>query len=228
MKIKIFHFRSGRNQSSDDLQVSDNANAVFKSFKKKDIRKILMTPFYFNGILLCLLSLVTFTFVSASCEKPTTINTTQSDDPALQTTQMIDSCQWQVIQSLALDSIIETKLNQLFSNQNLLLPPFNDDSTLYLIDNQYDFSLICNDSSVITQIDFSKFCIVWGMYQAPAIPYTISAKELFFCPDNISYKYNIYIQKCTECYSAIETLYYWGIYPIINQNVLLNINILHK
>jgi hypothetical protein len=94
MRKKIY-FRSGRNQSSDDLQVSDNANAVFKSFKKKGSngvskskmgvisvvvpyvanfkfkkRSLRKTFYYSSGLKTCLLVFLTFTFfTSVGCEK---------------------------------------------------------------------------------------------------------------------------------------------------------------
>jgi hypothetical protein len=216
-----------RHSSMCVINVNGCINRLLNFKNKKGGYKILKRPLiFYSGMFSCLLVLLMFTFMSAGCEKPDVVIPSNEEDN--NTIETIDSCQWQVIQPLKLDTIAETKFNQLFSNQNFLLPKFNDNSMLYLVDNNQDFSLICNDTSLIMQIDFSKSCIVWGMYQAPAIPYTVSAKELSFCLDNISYKYNIYIQKCTECYEAIETLYYWEIYPSINQNILLNINILSK
>jgi hypothetical protein len=68
MKRIKFNMGYGRNQSSDEIHVSDKANTAFNPLKKKGGFKILKKPFiYCSGILSCLLVLTMF--MSVGCEK---------------------------------------------------------------------------------------------------------------------------------------------------------------
>lgn len=78
MKQRIFHFGTGGNQSSEGLHVSDNANAVFSSLKKKKSLKILKTLSCISGKFSCLLVLSIFIFMAAGCKEKIDLPTSSS------------------------------------------------------------------------------------------------------------------------------------------------------
>jgi hypothetical protein len=74
MKKIIFILGAGSNHSSDEVNVSANANAVINPLKQQGCFKILKNPIiYLSSILSCLLVLITFTFTSIGCEKLSSI-----------------------------------------------------------------------------------------------------------------------------------------------------------
>lgn len=50
-------------------------------------------------------------------------------------------------------------------------------------------------------------------------------KQLFKCSDHTSYKNEITIEKCVDCWTALGYLYFWDIYPkgVEDENISLTI-----
>jgi hypothetical protein len=100
------------------------------------------------------------------------------------------------------------------------------DTLLFVIDNRKDVEKLqpySEFTDIWEQIDWATQCIVWGRVLTLSISDNISTKQLFEC--NILYKYDVQIEKCTECMAAEGYHYFGGIYPrkISQNNISLTV-----
>jgi hypothetical protein len=109
------------------------------------------------------------------------------------------------------DIAIKKTLDGIFSENNTLVKDVRSD-TLLIINTKEEFLQVCNNTAY-SQIDFQNQCIVWGKIQTSSISNKILNKRLFACSSSDSYKYEVVIDKCTECWTAIGSLYFWDIFP---------------
>ena len=65
-----------------------------------------------------------------------------------------------------------------------------------------------------SEINFSNYTLIVGKVQVYSISDAIASINLN-SKDN-SYKVEIVIDKCTECYGAIGSLYFWKLFPKLN------------
>jgi hypothetical protein len=96
---------------------------------------------------------------------------------------------------------------------------------LFVICGQEDFLAVCSSVNGFVEpehIDFEKYCIIWGRVLTPHFPYTVQSKKLSICDVDNSYKYEVAIEECTNCWTALGRLYYWGVYPKMeSENIIL-------
>ena len=137
------------------------------------------------------------------------------------------NCEWKAVAEMSLnDNSLKERLDSIFSEKNPLLTKINGDTLLFVINNEQDFSEICKKNNIGLSIDFEKQSIIWGRILTSSISDKITSQQLSECitlPNN--YKYDIYKEKCTECWAALGFLYYWAVYPqkIEKDNILLTI-----
>ncbi|MDR0368284.1 MAG: hypothetical protein LBH82_03980 [Bacteroidales bacterium] len=136
-----------------------------------------------------------------------------------------ENCNWNEILPLALDENLTYVLDNIFSDNNSLVADIEGDTLLFVICNQEDFLAVSksvNTAIGSEQIDFENHCIIWGRVLTPQFPYTVQNKGLFVCDVDSSYKYEVAIEECTDCWTAFDRLYFWGVYPKIeNENIVL-------
>lgn len=136
-----------------------------------------------------------------------------------------ENCNWTEIFPVVLSDNLKQSLDNIFSDNNNLVTTIHGDTLLFVICNQADFISLCPNYSIVPQveqIDFETHCIIWGRVLTPHIPYTVLSKELFFCDSENNYKYEVAIEECVNCWTALGNLYFWGVYPKLeNENVSL-------
>jgi hypothetical protein len=136
-----------------------------------------------------------------------------------------EDCSWNAVESVLLSEDLNIKLNTVFSEQNQLLKNVIGDTIVFVINNEQDFLKVCDDQAIISGMDFEKYSIVWGRVLSSSISDKIDRKQLFECPEYTRYKYDIAIEKCVECWTALGYLYFWDVYlkKINNENITLTV-----
>jgi hypothetical protein len=134
-------------------------------------------------------------------------------------------CEWEIIDPVKINDTFKMSLDSVFSESNELVKGLPD-SVVFIINDKESLLKICDNSEVCSQIDFDNQSILWGKLQTSSISDKIVQNRLSVCSDRPLYKLEIVVEKCTECYWAISTLYYWGIYQekMDEENILLSIN----
>jgi hypothetical protein len=159
-------------------------------------------------------------FLLAGCEKER--QTVINDDGGV---TINENCDWSEILPLALDENLTYVLDNIFSDNNSLVADIEGDTLLFVICNQEDFLAVSKSVNTVVgseQIDFENYCIIWGRVLTPHFPYTLQSKELFVCDLDNSCKYEVTVEECTNCWTALGRLYFWGVYPKIeNENIVL-------
>ena len=136
-----------------------------------------------------------------------------------------EDCSWNAVESVLLSEDLNIKLNTVFSEQNQLLKNVIGDTIVFVINNEQDFLKVCDDQAIISAMDFEKYSIVWGRVLSSSISDKIARRQLFECPEYTRYKYDIAIEKCVECWTALGYLYFWDVYlkKINNENITLTV-----
>lgn len=128
------------------------------------------------------------------------------------------SCDWEVIPSIIVPQETENNLNKIFSKDNTVLNNSDENDFILKITSKQQLNDL-SDTELDISLDFDKYFIIGGRIQTNSISNKISNHELKVCYPQSLYKYEITIEKCTECYPAFGFLYYWKIYPTaINTN----------
>lgn len=132
-----------------------------------------------------------------------------------------NSCEWELIEPVFISNDINGNLiNDIFSENNNKL---NDiDSKLLIITDAQELSEIYDGENNLG-IDFEKYYLIGGKFQTSSISNEILNEALYRCDFNSTYKYEITVKQCLECFPAIGNLYYWKIYPsmINKKNITL-------
>ena len=136
-----------------------------------------------------------------------------------------EDCSWNTVETVLLSEDLKIQLNHTFSEQNQLVKKIVGDTIVFVINNEQDFLKVCNDQTIASGMDFEKYSILWGRVLSSSISDKIDRKQLFECPEYTRYKYDIAIEKCVECWTALGYLYFWDVYlkKINNENIILTV-----
>ncbi len=121
-------------------------------------------------------------------------------------------------------SILLTPITPTEEQTNLLNTVFTglaydaDSDNTHVIKNTEDLAGIYSGDISRLNIDFTKYFIIGGKVLTPAVTYTLISQELYTNAENDMFKYDVTIEKCADCFTAIGYLYYWSIYPL-NANI---------
>ena len=131
--------------------------------------------------------------------------------------------EWVQINSVSAGAELNTHLDSIISAENSCLINFNNENVLHAIYSNNKIGEIDNCHEV-SAIDFSSYTLIVGKVQV----YSISDKIGFVnlnSKDN-NYKIEVVIDKCTACYGAIGSLYFWRLYPRLKMgaNFELDVN----
>jgi hypothetical protein len=137
-------------------------------------------------------------------------------------------CDWQPVSALQISDELHSQLNGIFSENNAKMNTIEGDTLLFVIDDRKDIEKLQPYSEypdILTQIDWATQSIVWGRVFTSSISDSISTKQLFECNHDILYKYDVQIEKCTECWETPGYHYFGGVYPrkISQDNISLTV-----
>lgn len=130
---------------------------------------------------------------------------------------MFVSCEkeseWVKIDSVDAGIELSEHLDSIFSEQNSCLVNFDNENIIHAVYSANNIGNIdtCHEFS---EINFSNYTLIVGKVQVYSISDAIASINLN-SKDN-SYKVEIVIDKCTECYGAIGSLYFWKLFPKLN------------
>jgi hypothetical protein len=139
-----------------------------------------------------------------------------------------ESCERQIIPPYYLsDETLAESMDRVFSDQNTLARNIEGD-LLFVISNEQEFLAVCDNTTIVSQIDFETTCILWGKFLSYSGSNQILRTNLRTCINSLTYTYEVtmdWCEPCCEsCWPNTETHYFWGIYPKINtENISLTI-----
>lgn len=114
----------------------------------------------------------------------------------------------------------KTRLNAIFTPDN---PYFHSDKV-----NEYNTCIVrsieelqamCPENVSLPEIDFSKECIVFSYIQVASVNYGLIGTTLYHNPLNDLYEYRIKIQRCSNCYDAIDHRVAYSVHTIPGNSV---------
>jgi len=136
---------------------------------------------------------------------------------------VVDTCHWEIISPIALfesDAFCNEvpNLAHIFSGENPLMEEIKQDSLVVVINNEQDFEKICDYCQlygVRYPIDYPEQNIVWGKVLTSSASDRIVEQQLSICSNSSlpAYKYEVVIEKCSECDKSPHYLYFWEIFP---------------
>lgn len=127
-----------------------------------------------------------------------------------------------IINEIATDDYTKNVLDSVFSDFNFIVRGIPGDTLFYIINNNQELQLLANN--VDLDIDFDNNCIIWGRFISPITSGTILSNNLYYDNQNLLYDYVVNINIPSSGYTARKGLYFWGIYPKLNHNVLFTLN----
>jgi len=141
-----------------------------------------------------------------------------------------NNCEWTELKPVVLTEQLKNILDIVFSESNELVKNIKGDTLLYVINNKEELLEISHNINTVIDIDFENQSIIWGRFLTSSISNNIASKQLSVCHPSSNYRYEISVEKCTDCWESLGYLYYWAIYPrkINVNNVSLIINELKK
>ena len=141
-----------------------------------------------------------------------------------------NNCEWTELKPVVLTELLKNILDIVFSESNELVKNIKGDTLLYVINNKEELLEISHNINTVIDIDFENQSIIWGRFLTSSISNNIASKQLSVCHPSSNYRYEISVEKCTDCWESLGYLYYWAIYPrkINVNNVSLIINELKK
>ncbi len=135
--------------------------------------------------------------------------------------------EWIQINPSELDNQTAAQLDLIFSRDNNFLLNFQEDTVLQVIFSHSDFGELDN-CNTISEIDFDNYTLIAGKITVPSISDNISDISLSSSNIRGSYKLEISIDKCVECYWAIGNLYFWRLYPKLNPGYKIDFSVTEK
>ena len=137
-----------------------------------------------------------------------------------------NNCEWTELNPVVLTEQLKNDLDIIFSDNNELVKNIKGDTLLYAINSKEELLEISLNINTVIDIDFENQSIIWGRFLTSSISNNITSKQLSVCHPSSNCRYEISVEKCTECWAALGYLYYWAIYPrkINIKNVSLIIN----
>ncbi|NCC17518.1 MAG: hypothetical protein EOM29_01095 [Bacteroidia bacterium] len=127
-----------------------------------------------------------------------------------------------IINEIATDDYTKNVLDSVFSDYNSIVRGIEGDTLFYLINNNQELQSMANN--VDLDIDFENNCIIWGRFISPITSGTILSNNLYYDSQNLIYNYIVNIYIPSSGYTARKGLYFWGIYPKPNHNVIFTLN----
>jgi hypothetical protein len=126
----------------------------------------------------------------------------------------INECAWEAVNPVSVSDSFKQELDDVFSENNEIVKNIEGDTLLFVINNDQEFREIGHIGGLSSQaVDFANQTVVWGKILTSSISDKISDKQLSVCSSTNEYKYEVIIEKCTDCWTALGYLYFWGIYP---------------
>jgi hypothetical protein len=138
-----------------------------------------------------------------------------------------NGCAWETVNPVPVSDIFKQELDHVFSENNEIVKNIEGDTLLFVINNEQELKEIGYIGGLSSQaVDFANETVVWGKILTSSISDKIFDKQLSVCSSVNNYKYDVTIEKCTNCWFALGYLYFWEIYPVkINaEDILLIIN----
>jgi hypothetical protein len=137
-----------------------------------------------------------------------------------------ENCDWEEITPFPIEEELESGLNDVFSKDNDLIAD-TQEVKLYAINTAEEFSAICSDPEIVSQIDFEHCCIIWGKIWMPTTNCRIARTQLSHCDSLSLYKYEVDVDYPTSGYTGMTMLYFWNVYSqkIDEKDVLLFLTI---
>ena len=124
-----------------------------------------------------------------------------------------NNCEWTELKPVVLTEQLKNDLDIIFSENNELVKNIRGDTLLYAINSKEELSEISHNINTVIDIDFENQSIIWGRFLTSSISNNIASKQLSVCYPSSNYRYEISVDKCTDCWEALGYLYYWAIYP---------------
>ncbi|MDD3430399.1 MAG: hypothetical protein PHF38_00015 [Bacteroidales bacterium] len=117
-------------------------------------------------------------------------------------------CQWTFIDPILIGENLAQNLDVLFSDKNSLIRSYKD-TTLFIINTVEELNEIYSDS-LVPLVDMDTVTIVGVKILTSSISDSISSASLFKCDDK--FKYEITINHCVDCWTALCYLYKWQVF----------------
>ncbi len=124
-----------------------------------------------------------------------------------------------LISAIEINDNLKRILDSLFSRTNNVTNNISRDS-IYLINNEQEFQIIGGDNNVLG-IDFNQYTIIWGIIEVEHSGFEIIYQSLYNY--NNEYIYNVTVFNHSSGWTVITPLYFWNIYPKIEQCVSLSV-----
>lgn len=128
---------------------------------------------------------------------------------------------WQYIPSIDVDDTIANNLCNIFEG----FYEWNNDS-LWIINDQQSFDVILNEIGCTnhTTFDFTNYSLLLVRITSHAHPSSVLSDSLFCSGAEYQYKINVSIGSNGNGYWVMESMYKWGVYPRINEEVSFQVN----
>ncbi|MDR2805319.1 MAG: META domain-containing protein [Dysgonamonadaceae bacterium] len=124
------------------------------------------------------------------------------------------ACLWEQITPVTPSNEQRNRLDNVFSGNNKLLGSIKGD-TLIVINNQADmvkFQGFSEYPDLWMAFDWENQTIIGGKISTPSVSDEILSRQLSECLNTSLFLYNIEVKKCTSCWTAIGSHYFWAIY----------------
>ncbi len=112
------------------------------------------------------------------------------------------------------------RLDAIFTPDN---PYFHSDRvnecTTCVVRSEEELQAMCPDNVSLPEIDFSKECIVFSYIQVPSINSGLIGTTLYHSPLNDLYEYYIKIQRCYNCYEAMDHRVAYSVHTIPGNSI---------
>ncbi|MDD4236825.1 MAG: hypothetical protein PHF99_12500 [Bacteroidales bacterium] len=119
-------------------------------------------------------------------------------------------CQWSLIDPILIGENLSQNLDVLFSDENSLIRSYKD-TTLFIINAVEELKEIYSDS-LVHLVDMDTITIVGVKILTSSISDSISSVSLFKCDNNDKFKFEVAINHCVDCWSALGYHYKWQVY----------------
>jgi hypothetical protein len=127
-----------------------------------------------------------------------------------------------IVNEVVIDNNTRLTLSNVFSDENMNIRQMQSDTLFNIINDMQGLFVLGLDSDV--NIDFENNCIIWGKVVSPNTSGAILSNNLYYNSQDLSYRYEINVYVSETGYTARKNLYFWGVYPKPNQNVLFVLN----
>ena len=151
---------------------------------------------------------------SQNQERETSTTDTIPIDPSSDTS-------WHYVPSINIDETQANNLNNLFEG----FYEWENDS-LWIINDQQSFDVILNEIGCTnhTTFDFTNYSLLLVRITSHAHPSSVLSDSLFCSGAEYQYKINVSIGSNGNGYWVMESMYKWGVYPRINEEVSFKVN----